>query len=294
MEVAIGITALILAIAIAIWQNHKSKKIAEVSGALKKVDLDITLFGHSLLKKRSFEEIVYGHSVNKGDMIYCNLPIRIVNNGNKSAHNIILKIEFPKILRAGLENNISLNAQGGDESDVRLNTYEEGDYEYATYRLPELGPGGHIIVKEIIIITHAETLAFRLAKNLKKEIGNRTKFIASVNTKIRLNLGVRDEKSLKVDFGVRVYPTAEKAELLKIFSRIESNENSVMFPEYGITIQFKNIGYRPINNNALVIIPKLKKEPKPKEYSHRKESVYYEVLDESDRFLISPQPVKKA
>jgi hypothetical protein len=278
-----GIVAIIMVI-VGWWFNYKNIK---KTGGFDFPELKIYLMEQSVAPNHDLKEIIYGHNAKKGDLVFCQLPFEIRNEGNKSAENLHLKIFFPLGLRCiqGFKDEIFEHkiAYGAvNESDVKRISNIYRGYECVEYYIKELGPKLRTILPEVIDVSLVSGIPLDINAVSKDKIPFRVKLQLILSAKILISLSAKNLKPVEGRIEINGLIVQDKDDLEKkvIAKKLKSIKEELLKKE-SINIHGKSI----------VIYPKLQKIPLPIEFSGIKQTAYIEEPEESIRGLF--EPIKK-
>lgn len=278
-----------------IWIGYR---IAKKSGAFRKVVLDIRLMDQSLIRYPQLEEVIFGYPIDHDDIAYCHLPFKIRNNGELSAKNVSIRLVFPLVLRefkglAFKDNLLDYMDILGfyDKSDVKRRSYKYGGFQYIDYVMPKIDPKESGIIEEVIDITNASGMPIKTNAVTKDGVPVEIKgYFNWLAGPVYVRVSADDIEPIEGHFHVRSYQAQNIEELKKkIMLGKETQALRKELAEIGAPKGLIENAYAPPVRKAIVIMPKLEKIPKPKEYSAIKISIYQEEPEKSERWLVTPE-----
>jgi len=297
-SLTVAVAAIVIGIIIAVFSNRHTHRIARKSGAFRKVVFDVSLRNHSFIHDPQFSKVIFGCSVNKGDGIICVLPFTISNDGELSAKNVAIRLVFPLVFKFGGFAIFELGDILGsyDKSDIKRNSFKDESFEYVDYIIPEIQPKASIIIEEKIGITYSCNIPFKVDVTsidgvpLQVEGSLAVSPISIQSTQINVQVSATDVEPVQGHFKVRTYQSQDKEELGKKIIEEETEALREDLSRIGAPKKAVSGVYAPgVSEKTMVIIPKLRKIPKPKEYSDVKETVYIEEYKKSEMWIVAPK-----
>lgn len=298
----LNLISLVVGTAIGIGGILIGYKIAKKSGAFRQIMLDVSLMNQSLIRDPQFSEVIFGYSVDEEDIALCILPFGIKNNGELSAKNVAIRFVFPLVIREfkglAFKDNLLdyMDIFGSyDKSEIKRRSYKYGGFQYVDYVIPEINPRQYVVIEEAIDITNASGMPFKVKAISKDGVPLEVNGHLGWLVQIDVGLSANDVEPIEGHFQVRSYQAQNREELGE---RIMKDETQVVregLSKIGAPKEFISNAYAPgVSKKAIVIMPKLKKIPKPKEYSAIKRSIYQEEPEKSERWVVTPErDVKK-
>jgi len=270
-------------------------KIAKKSGAFRKIKLEISLWNQSLIPDPQFEQVIYGYSIDEDAIALCILPFKIKNDGELSAKDVTIRLVIPLGLREfkGLafkeEKLLEYMSIFGryDKSDIKRKSYKFGGFRHIDYVIPAIPPRSSAVIEEAIDITNASGMPFNVNAISKDGVPLQIKGYLNWSTQIYVGVSATDVAPLEEHFYVRSYQAQNKEELGEKIMEDETHALREELSKIKAPKEFVSKVYAPgISKKAIVIIPKLEKVTKPKEYAAIKRPIYIEEPKKSERWLI--------
>ena len=287
----INLISLVVGTAIGISGILIGYKIAKKSGAFRKVVLDVSLMNQSLTYDPQLKEVIFGYPVSQNDIAYCYLPFEISNNGELSTHNVYVTLAFPLLLVPGLDDdNVKLDIKFVDHSGVKRSSFEFKGRWYVTYKISQIDPGRSVRIGELIDIVRASITPFKVDGISKDGVPYQATCHLEYRSQIHVQVSATDIAPLGGHFCVRSYQAKNREELKKKIVWEETQVLRKRLAEIGAPKEIIENLYAPgVNAKAIVIMPELKKIPKPKECSAIKGLVYIEEHEKSKVWLITSE-----
>ena len=213
----------------------------------------------------------------------CILPFMIKNDGELSAKNVNIRLAIPLVLR---EFKASINEEElfkqmnifgrYDKSDIKRRAYKFGGYRYIEYTIPSLEPRTSAMIEEAIDITNASGMPFKVNAISKDgvplQVEGCLKWSAS---SIYVGVSATDVEPIDGYFRVRSYQVKDKEELGEKIMEDETKALREQLSKRGAPKEFISNVYSPgIIRKTIIVMPKLEKVLKPKEYAAIKRSIY--------------------
>ena len=250
-------------------------KIAKKAGSFRKPMLDVWLMNEPLSREREpLIQVIFGYSAVDDDAIFCRLPFMITNIGQLSAKDVIIIMDFPRILKFGVSDDLpyKLEPKVYDESLVRRQSSDIGGFKHVIHTFPDIKPGQGIGIEEVINVTGASGMRSFKVDAIRKdgvplEIGGSFEWISD---KTHVTVTATDTTPIHAAFQVRSCCARDEEELKK----------KIMLEEENLMQKMRTLRVR---HKAFIVMPKLKKIRKSK-----KRSVLLEEPQESERYVIEP------
>jgi hypothetical protein len=269
-------------------------KIAKKSGSFRKIELGISLWNHSLIPDPQFEQVIYGYSIDEDAIALCILPIKIKNDGELSAKDVAIRLVIPLGLRefkglAFKEEELleHMDIYGRyDKSDIKRKSYKFGGFRHIDYIIPAIPPKSSAVIEEAIDITNASGMPFKTNAISKDGVPLQIEGCLNWSAQIYVKVSATDVEPLQEHFYVRSYPTQNKEELGDKIMEDETHALRKELSKIKAPKEFVSKVYAPgISKKSIVIMPKLNKVSKPKEYAAIKRSLYMEEPEKSEIWL---------
>ena len=290
----LNLVSLVVGIIIGIASIWIGYKIARKSGAFRKVMLEISLMNQSLIPDSQFEQVIYGYPVDENAIALCILPFKIKNNGELSAKDVTIRLIIPLVLREfkglAFKEEEFLEYMGifgsYDKSDIKRRSYKFGGFRHIDYVIPAIGPKRSVVIEEAIDIINASGMPLKVNALSKDGVPLQVEGHLKWSTQIYVGVSATDVAPLEGRFNVRSYQVQSKEELGEKVMKDETQALREELSKMGAPKEFVSNVYAPgTNKKAIVIIPKLEKVSKPKEYESIKELIFIEEPEKSERWF---------
>lgn len=292
----LGLVSLIVSTAISIGVILIGYRIAKKAGEFKKATLNVSLMNQPLTRDPSIREVIFGYSsagVDKNDLILYSLPIKISNDGELSAKNVRLGLDFPLFLRSGgfkadlLESMRMIGPYV--KSEIKRNSSIHKGHEYVAYVIPEIGPQGQFTIEEPIDIAHASGIPFKIDSVSRDGVPFKVEGFVGWSARVNIRVSATDVAPVDCHFQVRSYQAQNKEELGKKIMKDETEDLREELSKIGAPEELVSTAYAPgVRKRTIVIMTRLKNIFKPKRHSTIKVSIHMGTPEDSEVLLIEP------
>lgn len=285
----ITIAVALLCVLIGIWGGFK---IAKKSGSFNKPLLDVSLMNESLLREsKPLKQVIFGYSVNDHDIANCRLPLRISNDGDLSAKEVIIELIFPKFLKIGQSDDVVHYELTPDIYDKSLMTRKSSDmsgFHHVWYTFPRINPGQSLRIYELVDVVRASGVPFKVDAVTKDVVPITVEGRVVWSSRIHICISATDIPVVRTHFEIRSYQGQNKEEVGKklmeeetrvlrewLFKNVKNAQKEVIESLYASGLRKK----------AMIVIPKLRKITEAENRGY-----YEEVPEESERYIIESDP----
>lgn len=259
-----------------------TRRTAKKSGAFRKADLRVQVFGKELLPNAEFQEIMFalGSSIaNIRDRAFCIVRFQITNKGTLTAKDVKLRVAWPVALVEDVERlDIERLARGAlTESYYVRKTFTDPPYIRTDYRLESLDPGSIAQIDEFVEVAHASGAPLEFSGETADGVPVRVKAEVRWQTlPVHATIQATDCEKGYGSFSVRSYP-------LQSIDEISDRLKADLPKAAGKT---KQAHLRGDLVTAIVVKPNLLSVPKPEAMSEIEWSVYVQQEEGTEGWIL--------
>lgn len=285
-----------------IWAGYI---IAKKSGSFRKIIFDIKVHNISLLEKNKQTYIVYGFDKNENDRVLCQLPISIVNNGDKTAYDVIIRFRFNLILkdlgrlnRKDIESKYMRLDGPYDLNDIKRTSFTKNGFYYVDYILPEIRPTSKFHLNELIDISIASGMS--VSDDVVSKEGVPIKLESKIDWKSIVQILVSADETKPITATITIESFMAK-NIDELVNKIEYKHNILYRMDNDISCHDPNLNKNTIfesfskylKSNIISILPALMKLSIPEINNTNESSIYFEDKSNSKVYLVGPKLLKK-
>jgi hypothetical protein len=151
LGLVIGIAALGAGIAIGVWSVRTSEEVTRRSGGFDKPKLVVALGSWTLIPNRP-ETLIVGAAFEAKSVTLLQIPLRIANQGSRTAHDVTMLLRLPEGIRVGVADFLTRKISRFDPG-LQVNEAREkvGHFEFQSYNLSRINPGSSTEFAEAIV-----------------------------------------------------------------------------------------------------------------------------------------------
>jgi hypothetical protein len=147
----------LIAIGATISTNLNRIGIAKKSGKFKTSKIEVGIGPYRLSQEKP-NNLLLTCEYEQGENIMYNLPISIINNGDKNFENVNYSIGYPnKGKQLALDNAIAFQVNKPEGQYVKREFYRLDNFDNVSYKLEKIQPGTGYVINDIISYQSSES-----------------------------------------------------------------------------------------------------------------------------------------
>jgi hypothetical protein len=228
------------------------------SGSFAKSDVNLGI-RENKLNSKEITRIAYAfpHDVNSDkELMLAQIPIRIVNSGDKSLEDVQISVQYPAVLGVE-EGDLSYRQTGWKHNQVKNEHFTSGKYSFSQFQVPSIHPHQTLDIDDGILI-QPTSLNSQIEVSTSDKQRVNLDIVAKYSYYINITVVAKDKEPLSYPVLLQVFRAKDADELKKEF--LSSYSYNKRLSDASVMDTMRNIIYNPVQRHLLLYPQVSKKE----------------------------------